>query len=393
MDSEIENKTPNSQLQNLLEIFFHFLSLGLVSFGGPVAHLGYFKNQFVDKLSWVDDALYSRLIALSHLLPGPGSSQVGFAIGYSRAGSLGGFAAFLGFTLPSFCLLFLLSLGSIYFEGNQTLSLITHGLKLLAVIVVLDAIIKMAKKFCTGKIEILFAIVSFATLLFTSSFLTQILIILVSAALGANLLKGDDKEFSPSGKVNWPPFILFCLLLFLSPFLTGLPKLFGDFYQTGSFVFGGGHVVLPILQETVGSQLSNDRFLFGYAAAQAIPGPMFSLASFLGAELLPSSPLTGAIISTISIFLPGFLLLMSFYDKWQSWMSHPEASGVSSGINASVVGILAAALYDPIFINSILSLNDFTIAALGFCLLYFIRPPMYLMVLFFSLICPLIDKT
>ncbi len=369
------------------ELFWRFLALGCISFGGPAAHLGYFRTAFVERLKWVDEAAYGRLIALSQFLPGPSSSQVGFAIGYQRAGVAGGVAVFLGFTLPSFVLLYLLAMAggtltdTVYFAG------FVKGLKLLAVVVVADAVLGMYSTFCTGRLTGALCVLTASVLLVAPSMATQFAVLGAGALVGWRLLREPETPAGGRLRFSWLPLTLFFLLLIGLPFLAGLsPKLdlLSRFYQTGSLVFGGGHVVLPLLQQTVGEALSIDRFLLGYAAAQAIPGPMFTLSAFLGAEMTPDQALAGALIAVLGIFLPGFLLIMAFHDTWESLARKPGAAGAVAGVNAAVVGLLLAALYQPVFVNAVFSPLDLSLAIIGFFMLRVIRLPILLLVTFFA---------
>lgn len=369
------------------ELFWRFLALGCISFGGPVAHLGYFRTAFVDRLKWLDETAYGRLVALSQFLPGPSSSQVGFAIGYQRAGVAGGVAVFLGFTLPSFLLLFLLATAggaltdTVYFGG------FVKGLKLLAVVVVADAVLGMYSTFCKSRLTGALCILTASALLILPSMATQFAVLAAGALIGWRLLRAP--ETPPGGRLrfSWLPLTLFFLLLIGLPFLASLSPnldLFSRFYQTGSLVFGGGHVVLPLLQQTVGEALSIDRFLLGYAAAQAIPGPIFAMSAFLGAEMTPDQALTGALIAALGIFLPGFLLIVAFHDTWETLARKPGAAGAVAGVNASVVGLLLAALYQPVFVNAVFTSLDLALAIIGFFMLRVLRLPILALVAFFA---------
>lgn len=369
------------------ELFWRFLALGCISFGGPAAHLGYFRTVFVERLKWLDETAYGRLIALSQFLPGPSSSQVGFAIGYQRAGVAGGVAVFLGFTLPSFLLLYLLAMAggtltdTVYFGG------FVKGLKLLAVVVVADAVLGMYSTFCKGRLTGALCVLTASALLVAPSMATQFAVLAAGALVGWRLLRAPERPAGGKLRFSWLPLTLFFLFLIGLPFLAGLsPKLdlFSRFYQTGSLVFGGGHVVLPLLQQTVGEALSIDRFLLGYAAAQAIPGPMFTLSAFLGAEMTPDQALAGALIAVLGIFLPGFLLIMAFHDTWETLAQKPGAAGAVAGVNAAVVGLLLAALYQPVFVNAVFSPLDLSLAVIGFFMMRVIRLPILLLVTFFA---------
>lgn len=369
------------------ELFWRFLALGCISFGGPVAHLGYFRTAFVDRLKWLDEAAYGRLVALSQFLPGPSSSQVGFAIGYQRAGVAGGVAVFLGFTLPSFVLLYLLAIAGSTVTETVWFGGFVKGLKLLAVVVVADAVLGMYATFCRRRLTGALCILTASALLVAPSMATQFAVLAAGALAGWRFLRAP--EAPPEGRLrfSWLPLTLFFLLLIGLPFLASLSPdldLFSRFYQAGSLVFGGGHVVLPLLQQTVGDALPIDRFLLGYAAAQAIPGPMFAMSAFLGAGMSPDHALAGALIAVLGIFLPGFLLILSFHDTWETLARKPGAAGAVAGVNASVVGLLLAALYQPVFVNAVFSPLDLAFAIIGFFLLRVLRLPILALVAFFA---------
>ena len=377
----------------MFQIFLRFFSLGLVSFGGPAAHIGYFRQTFVQDLQWLDDKHYGSLVALSQFMPGPGSSQVGFAIGYHRGGLLGGIAAFLGFTLPSFILLFLLAVTSSQWLDYSFTQGIIHGLKLLAVVVVADAIWIMFKQFCQRKQAKLLMVMSCVIILLQPSMLMQFGLLVTAALVGRFALSGERVEPADGAaqtvKLNFFYLSLFVGLLLASlamialsksTGITSLTELFSQFYQVGSMVFGGGHVVLPLLQQSVGDAVSGDQFLTGYALAQAVPGPMFALAAFLGAEIWVQQPLVGAIIATLAIFLPGFLLMLVALKSWHVISAKPQITGAVAGVNACVVGFLLAALYNPIFTSAVLSPLDMALVVLGFGLFKVFKPNIFLLV-------------
>lgn len=376
----------------MLQIFLRFFSLGLISFGGPAAHIGYFRQTFVQELNWLDDKHYGSLVALSQFMPGPGSSQVGFAIGYHRGGLLGGIAAFLGFTLPSFILLFLLAVTSSQWLDYSFTQGIIHGLKLLAVVVVADAIWIMFKQFCQRKQAKLLMVLSCVIILLQPSMLMQFGLLIAAALVGRHYLAGEREEpaaAAQSVKLNWFYLSLFVGLLLASLTMIALSKsagiaslteLFSQFYQVGSMVFGGGHVVLPLLQQSVGDAISNDQFLTGYALAQAVPGPMFALAAFLGAEIWIQQPLVGALVATLAIFLPGFLLMLVALKSWHAISAKPQVTGAVAGVNAAVVGFLLAALYNPIFTSAVLSPLDMALVVLGFGLFKIFKPNIFILV-------------
>lgn len=401
-------------MKKLLDILVQYFTLGLISFGGPAAHVGYFHKVFVQQRKWLDDAAYARLLSLSQLLPGPGSSQMGFAIGLHRGGILGGFVAFLAFTLPSFVLMYLLASSNSWLSQSAWFTGVVDGLKLLAVVVVADATLKMFRKFCTNKTTIGIAVLTAAFLLTSASLVNQVLV-LVAAAIAGMLLHTQTSKTAndtqqqaehlahevgydlthPQAKVGKVSLTLFFgLLIALSfiPFKNAWMQLFAQFYQAGSLVFGGGHVVLPLLQEIIGDDISQDRFLMGYAAAQAVPGPMFSLASFLGAELAPAatpqSQLIGALVACAGIFLPGFLLVIALHTVWEHIVQKPKVAGAVWGINAAVVGLLMTALYNPVFMSAISKADNsslrMAIVLLGFFVLQQLNVKIVWLVLAFA---------
>jgi chromate transporter len=386
-------------MKKIFEVFWRFLFLGCISFGGPAAHIGYFQKVFVGKLKWLDQTSYANLISLSQFLPGPGSSQIGFAIGLRKAGLFGGIAAFVGFTLPSFILLYILAV-NINGAEKYWLVPVIHGLKLLAVVVVADACLTMFKSFCNNTVHKFIALITAIILIISPNFVTQILTLIIAGVFGFvvnQTLKPVVSEVSKSPAVasnhfKALPLILFFMILFILPFLiyVGVAKesselivLFNQFYQAGSMVFGGGHVVLPLLQQTIGETLSNDTFLTGYASAQAIPGPMFTLATFLGAEIFTQNPLVGATVATLAVFLPGFLLLLAFESSWHSLATKPKVASAVISVNAAVVGLLFSALYHPIFTSAVSSIVELICVVIGLYLLRIIKLPIIVLVLTF----------
>ncbi|QSX41359.1 chromate efflux transporter [Shewanella cyperi] len=371
-------------------IFIRFLMLGLTSFGGPSAHIGYFRRTFVTELGWLDERQFGSLVALCQFLPGPGSSQLGFAIGYGRAGLGGALLAFLGFTLPSFTLMYLLAVTSANALGLDWFEGVIHGLKLLAVVVVADACLGMYKQFCQRSLTRGIMLASALTLLLAGALWSQMLVLLLAALLGSRLLVGEVGEPAPPTKLRSHYLVIFGLLLLgafwclFSP-VDPLAQLAAGFYQAGALVFGGGHVVLPLLQQTVGAELSADRFLTGYAAAQAMPGPMFTLAAFLGADSWQQSPLMGALLATAAIFLPGFLLLLGLLPAWHSLSRKPAIAGAIAAVNAAVVGLLVAALYQPVFVSAVAGPRDMALILLGFACLQWFRLHIVLLVAGFAL--------
>ncbi|KPW00050.1 chromate efflux transporter [Pseudoalteromonas sp. P1-11] len=372
----------------LVAIFRQFFLLGCMSFGGPAAHLGYFKRHFVDTLNWLSDTRYAQLISLSQALPGPGSSQVGFAIGVERAGVIGGITAFIAFTLPSFLIMLLLAVSAHQFDAVYFA--IIAGLKLFAVVIVADATLTMAKSFCTSAALKLIAVMSTLALLLFPLLGTQIAILVSAAAIGAiwpllQLNTQTEPKADTKSAFRWLPLGLFVLLLAISFIPLGDDlALFAPFYQAGAMVFGGGHVVLPVLQAGVPA-LSNDQFLSAYASAQAIPGPMFTIATYLGAQLTSEQPLIGAIAATLLIFTPGFLLMLAFQRSWLNLASKPRFASSIAALNAAVVGFLAAALYSPIWTSAVHNLWQVALVIAAFAWLRMKKPPIWwLLALFIS---------
>ena len=374
--------------RHVIEVFLRFLALGLMSFGGPAAHIGYFQHVFVQRLQWLDEQAYARLVALSQFLPGPGSSQIGFAIGLKRAGLFGALAAFIGFTLPSFFLLYLLAVVSPEYAQEQWFAGAVHGLKLLAVVVVADACINMYRSFCRDAESATIAVIVAAVLLIHPSLFVQLSLLALAASIGVFLGKGSAREAESSQGLSWFPLVLFALGFIGLPVIALQSEWLGlinAFFQSGSLVFGGGHVVLPLLQQSVGDLVSSERFLMGYAAAQGVPGPMFTLSAFLGAEMMPASAFWGALLATLAIFLPGFLLLLGLINAWEGLAAKPRVAGAIWGVNAAVVGLLLSALYQPVFSTSVNSTADMAVVLLGLFVLHRLKLPIMALVACFAL--------
>ena len=365
------------------QVFIQFLWLGCISFGGPAAHIGYFQRTFVQRLGWLTQAEFARLLALCQLLPGPASSQLGFAIGRHRAGLGGALSAFVGFTLPSFLLLLAAAIGIGQLGSNLWLDAALHGLKLLALIVVADAVLTMSRQFCATGMTQGIMVVTAAALWWQPGLLTQLLILAGAALICARSQRGAgsvpasaELPSAASSQPHWPTLLLFSILFIGLPLLGNpLGQLVADFYRAGSLVFGGGHVVLPLLQESVGHTLNEQQFLTGYSLAQLVPGPMFTLATYLGAQLQPEMPMIGALLATLALFAPGFLLLWAVGPCWQQWLARPRLAGAVTGINAAVVGLLLAALYQPVWQSAVLAPSDLALAAIGFYLLRVLKLP------------------
>lgn len=363
------------------EVFIAFLKLGLTSFGGPIAHLGYFHRELVERRRWVDEERYAQLMALCQFLPGPASSQLGFALGLIRAGWRGALAAFIAFTLPSALLLFAFAqilpvLDDPYGQGAL------HGLKLVAVAVVAQGVLGMAQRLTPDAPRALIAAAAGGIVAVSGSAAAQILVVAMGAVLGLVFCRHvaaiSGSSFALRYGVRTAAVLLIVFALLLAAALwpqsaaSPLAAVAAAFYRAGALVFGGGHVVLPLLQEAVVAPgwVSADDFLAGYGAAQAVPGPMFSFAAFLGARLNGAQGgLLGASVSTLAIFLPGFLLIAGALPFWRSIQNRASAASALAGINAAVVGLLAAALYNPVWTSAVITPVDFAIALVGFALL------------------------
>ena len=378
----------------VFEVFVVFLRLGLTSFGGPIAHLGFFHNEFVIRKKWIDERAYADLVALCQFLPGPASSQVGIAIGLSRAGLVGAVAAWLGFTLPSALILILLGFGITRY-GDYINGAWLHGLKVAAVAIVAQALWGMGTKLCPDKERVTIAIVGAVVMSVFSSVLIQVLVIALGGIIGwLYLRKAADLPHVPL-KVNVSRSVgamflaafflmLFCLPILASAFPSQTLKLIDSFFRAGSLVFGGGHVVLPLLQSEVvpAGWISKDAFMAGYGAAQAIPGPLFTFSAYLGTvSTVPPAGWLGAFICLIAAFTPSFLLVIGALPFWEKLRKYNGIRYAMQGINAAVVGLLLSAFYNPVWTSAIHSPSDFGIALVGFLLLVFWKFPSWAVVL------------
>ncbi|WP_116963750.1 chromate efflux transporter [Fastidiosibacter lacustris] len=368
-------------LKTALQIFCIFLKLGLTSFGGPIAHLGYFHHEFVDRRKWLSEKAYLDVVVLCQFLPGPTSSQVSFAIGLNRAGYLGGIASWLGFTLPS---VLILSLFAWLMGANQSWAntSVIHGLKIVAVVIITQAVYSMSIKICNTTKTMAIAIAATCVALLLPFAWAQVLIILFAALFGILLLNQNhmtgldffSSKISKRAGALW--LISFFILLLVFPVLNWLQsskllELFNIFYQTGAMVFGGGHVVLPLLEAKLVQTglVSQSDFLAGYGLAQAIPSPLFSFAAYLGGIIDTNKPVFTSLVCLIAMFLSGFLLLMAVLPFWQQVCQRTKVQTALKGVNAAVVGLLLAALYQPVWISSILNTKSFVIALMSFWLL------------------------
>lgn len=373
---------------NILEILAVFLRLGLTSFGGPVAHLGYFRQEFVTRRRWLDDAAYSDIVALCQFLPGPASSQVGMAIGLSRAGIAGAIAAWIGFTLPSALIMIvcakLLTLMTFIPSG------VLEGLKAVAVAVVAQAVWGMARSFCPDAKRLSLAVMSAVVVLVWANPLASIAVMTASGLIGwrmvgaSTLVETNElPSAAPSSrKTGVFCLSLFVLLLFALPILSDIwpgqaATMVAAFYRVGALVFGGGHVVLPLLQTEVVPRgwISEDAFLAGYGLAQALPGPIFSFAAFLGATPDGANGLNG-LLAIVAIFAPAFLLVAGIMPFWHSVRQYQPVRAALNGVNAGVVGLLLAALYHPIWTSTVHKPQDFALVLLaGLALVGWKLPP------------------
>ncbi|MGO4334347.1 chromate efflux transporter [Labrys sp. KB_33_2] len=382
-----------------LEVFGIFLKLGLTSFGGPIAHLGYFRDELVVRRQWIGEAAYADLVALCQFLPGPASSQVGFCLGVLRGGGLlGGLAAWLAFTLPSAIILMAFALGASALAGPLAAGVL-HGLKLVAVAVVAQAIWGMAKTLTPDRERAAIALAAVALTVLTAGWFSQIGAIVVGAIAGLWLCRGERSTavgrlgFAVSRRKGAIALALFAAFFVIPALLTaatgpdtifsGVIALFNAFYRSGALVFGGGHVVLPLLQAEVVAPgwVSNEAFLAGYGVAQAVPGPLFTFAAYLGAIMTPMpNGIAGALIALVAVFAPGLLMVYGMLPFWDALRLRPAAQAAMRGANAAVVGILAAALYSPVWTSAILSPRDFALALAGFLLLTVWKAPPWIVV-------------
>lgn len=366
---------------SVLEVFATFLKLGLTSFGGPIAHLGYFRQEFVERRNWIGDSQYAQLLALCQFLPGPASSQLGFSLGLLRAGWAGAVAAFIAFTLPSALLLFAFAALLPQISGTAGDAAI-HGLKLVALSVVAQGVLGMTRQLCPDVPRMAIATFAAVVILVSGQAWVQLLAVALGGVAGLAFCRGVQPVAGGGLHLRYGPALGWTLLAVFALLLVGLPlaahgrdgllAVTEAFYRAGALVFGGGHVVLPLLEEAVVKPgwISSGEFLAGYGAAQAVPGPMFTLAAYLGARLPGSEGgMVGASIALGAIFLPGFLLVAGVLPLWRTIAGRPIAARAIAGVNAAVVGLLGAALYDPVWTSAVRGPVDLAIAIVGFTLL------------------------
>jgi chromate transporter len=380
------------------EVLRAFARLGVTSFGGPVAHLGYFRAEFVERRAWLSEAAYADIVTLSQFLPGPASSQTGFAIGLLRGGYLGGLAAWVGFTLPSALAMLLFAYGAGDIGGTRGGAGVLHGLKLVAVAIVAQAVLGMACGLTPDKARAAIAVFALFVIVWLPGTAGQVLAVAGGGLAGIMLCRRSQAP-EPVGPVACPvsrraglaclSVFFIVLALYAIPGGGGAWSAFTAFYRTGALVFGGGHVVLPLLHDAVVTPgwVSDALFVSGYGAAQAVPGPLFTFASFLGAAAhgVPNG-IVGAILATCAIFLPGLLIMTGTLPFWHALRARPNAQAAMRGTNAAVVGLLGAALYDPVWTSAVKTSTDFAVVVAGFVLLIVWRAPPLLVVVLSAIV-------
>jgi len=401
------DRTP--QARSALEVFRAFLRLGCLSFGGPIAHLGYFHTEFVERRRWCDEATFAEIVAIAQSMPGPASSQVGFALGLFRAGWLGGLAAWCGFTMPSALLMLAFALGLHLFTGRLGLGIV-HGLQLVAVAIVAQAIVSMRKSLAPDAPRMAVALVAAAIAFFAPPSSGTLLAIVAGALLGWLLTcfqQSVDDRHPPSpsegeglsfglpklaGLLAAATFLALLLVLPLTAkLISAQPQsassqclaVFSAFYRTGALVFGGGHVVLPLLENAVVARgwIDQPTFLSGYGAAQALPGPLFTFSAYLGAVIRPTfSPVALSSIALIAIFLPGLLVIVAVLPFWNELRRHPLIQVSLRGVNAAVIGVLVAAFIRPVYSSAVHSVLDIAVASAAFALLVRWKVPPWIVV-------------
>ncbi|MFS8978044.1 chromate efflux transporter [Cupriavidus necator] len=376
-----------------LAVFLIFLRLGLTSFGGPVAHLAYFREELVRRRRWISESAYADVVALCQCLPGPASSQTGIALGLARAGYAGALAAWIGFTLPSALGMILFALGVSHY-GMTAAPGVLHGLKLVAVAVVAQAVWGMSRSLCIGLVRIAIMVVAAAAVLALPGPWTQVAVMAVAAVAGIALLRPalagahEPLGLPVTHRAGALALIVFALLLAGLPLLAQViadpgMRMFDAFYRAGALVFGGGHVVLPLLDAEVVAPgwVGKETFLAGYGAAQAMPGPLFTFAAFLGASMkMPPTGFAGGLLCTLAIFLPGALLVVGALPFWESLRRSRRAQAALAGVNAGVVGLLLAALWDPVWTSAVQGPLDIVLVALALLALMVWKLPPWLVV-------------
>ena len=391
-------KNIDKQKVSNMDILYSFFLLGLTSFGGPVAHIGYFRNVFVKQKKWLDEKTYIDFVSLCNFLPGPSSSQVGMSIGYYFKGFKGALLAWIGFTAPSALILIVFAYTILNFENSISYGII-QGLKAIVVVIVFQAILGMKKNLLKDNYGYFLTIMTSILLILFPSSLNQFLCLIMSGIFGVICYKGQNEikekkiNLSKINFINYSALILFFSLLIFLPLIEGffdsnLLKIANSFYRIGSLVFGGGHVVLPLLQEefVTSGIIKEHVFLAGYGASQAIPGPLFTFSAYLGMFLKSGiDKILLSIFCLFFIFLPSFLLVIGTLPFWQKLREVNLFGRFLKGVNASVIGLLVAVLYDPIILSSLKNLYDVTLVILAFIILFFTKTPQWLAVLILSI--------
>ena len=390
-------KNNKTKIENL-DIFLSFLLLGLTSFGGPIAHIGYFRNFFVKQKKWLDEKLYADFVSLCNFLPGPSSSQVGISIGYYFKGIKGAILAWIGFTMPSVIILMLFGYAILNYDSSIPQGVL-KGLKAIVVVIVFQAILGMSKNLLKDNMGYIITFFTALFLIISPSSLNQLICLIISGLIGVFVYreqKRKEKNKKFFIEINFwkiSPLILFFVFLIILPimneiFNSNLLNLANSFFKVGSMVFGGGHVVLPLLKEefVASGMIENDLFLAGYGASQAIPGPLFTFSSYLGIFLKSEiKTLFTSIFCLFFIFLPSFLLIIGTLSIWNELRKFDSIINAFKGVNASVIGLLIAALYDPIIISSLESYYDFALILISFVILFFTKIPQWAAVFLISL--------
>ena len=384
-----KQKKLNEQLNEVtyFMIFFEFLKLGCTSFGGPIAHIGFFREHFVNKKNWMDDKNFLDIVSFSNFLPGPSSSQVGMCIGYLQKGSLGAFLAWLGFTLPSAIIMIGSAYGLLFYSDFFTNGLLS-GIKACVVVIVFQAILGMSKQFLNDYKKILITLVTTLILIFFTNNTYQILLIIISGVLGNFLFYEKIKAKQIYSSIDYKPLFylfLFAIILLIFPILNQIYNsdiiLISDkFFRVGSLVFGGGHVVLPLLQNEIVNfnLIDKDTFLFGYGLAQIIPGPLFTFSGFLGASMdLSQHKILLGVISLIMIFIPSFLLVFGVMPYWSILRNIPKVKAFFIGVNACVVGLLISAFYNPVITSSLNDYQSIILLSISIVLILLIKTPQW----------------
>ena len=398
-----KQKKLNQQLDNVTYfiIFFEFLKLGCTSFGGPIAHIGFFREHFVNKIKWVDDKNFLDIVSFSNFLPGPSSSQVGMCIGYLQKGSLGAFLAWLGFTLPSAIIMIGSAYGLLFYSDFFTNGLLS-GIKACVVVIVFQAILGMSKQFLNDYKKILITLVTTLILIFFTNNTYQIILIIISGVLGNFLFyeKINAKKISLS--IDYKPLfylLLFTIILIIFPIINQIYNsdiiLISDkFFRVGSLVFGGGHVVLPLLQNEIVNfnLIDKDTFLFGYGLAQIIPGPLFTFSGFLGTSMdLSQHKILIGIISLIMIFIPSFLLVFGAMPYWSVVRNIPKVKAFLIGVNACVVGLLISAFYNPVITSSLNDYKSLILLGISIVIIFLVKTPQWASVIIVAVIGKMMD--